>query len=153
LQEDHKADLKEALLERKTVEGNLKEAAEGFFLLYANLLSKDAHFRWDKIVASQIGAAPWTDLQGNEHTEPIAAFNKAKLANLLLCMCPKTWQDQYNLSQETTPQSRKLLGVLENVKKVVANSTTKDKTAMESAVNGAGKRGKCKRKGTGSNDI
>ncbi len=69
LQDDHKADLKEALLERKTTEGNLKEAAEGFFSLYANLLSKDARFRWDKIVASQVGAAPWTDLQGNEHAE------------------------------------------------------------------------------------
>jgi hypothetical protein len=42
LQDDHKADLKEALLERKTAEGNLKEAAEGFFSLYANLLSEDA---------------------------------------------------------------------------------------------------------------
>ncbi len=42
-------------------------AAEGFFLLYMNLLRKDARFCWDKIVASQVGAAPWTDLQGNEH--------------------------------------------------------------------------------------
>ena len=39
-QDDNKADLKEALLERKTAEGNLKEAAEGFFSLYANLLAK-----------------------------------------------------------------------------------------------------------------
>ena len=42
-------------------------AAEGFFLLYANLLSKNSRFRWDKIFSSQVGAAPWTDLQGNEH--------------------------------------------------------------------------------------
>jgi hypothetical protein len=42
-------------------------AAEGFFSLYANHLSKDARFRWDKIVPSQVGAAPWTNLQGNEH--------------------------------------------------------------------------------------
>ncbi len=42
-------------------------AAEGFFLHYANLLSKDARFCWDKIVSSQIGAAPWTDLQGSEY--------------------------------------------------------------------------------------
>ncbi len=42
-------------------------AAEGFFSLYANLLSEDAQFHWDKIVSSQVGAAPWTDLQGNEH--------------------------------------------------------------------------------------
>ncbi len=146
--------------------GRLTEAAEGFFSLYANLLSEDARFRWDKIVASQVGTAPWTDLQGNEHaeerekgkqsfqdcitfhlldmfpsnaaeqqcfyisnvlkkpqrvtvrhffqrveqlngylsylpctcdspratatTKPIAAFNKAELANRLLCMCPES---------------------------------------------------------------
>jgi hypothetical protein len=69
-------------------------------------------------------------------------------------MCPKTWQDQYNLTQELTPQSvRKLLGVLENVEKAVANSIAKDKPTKESAENGAGKRGKGKRKGTGSNDV
>ncbi len=67
---------------------------------------------------------------------------------------PRDLQDQYNLTQESTPQSvRKLLGVLENVEKVVANSTAKDKAAKESAENGAGKRGKGKRKGTGSNNI
>ena len=41
-------------------------AAEGFFLLYVNLLSKDTRFRWDKIVTSQVGSAPWTNLQGNQ---------------------------------------------------------------------------------------
>ena len=199
-QDDLKADLKEALLEKKAAEGNLKEAAEGFFSLYANLLSEDARFRWDKIVSSQVGTAPWTDLQGNEHaeergkgkqsfqdcitfhlldmfpsdaaeqqrfyisnvlkkpqrvtvrhffqrveqlngylsylpctydsprataaTKPVAAFDEAELANLLLRMCPKSWQDQYDLTQDSLPQSvRKLLGVLENVEKVVSNST------------------------------
>ncbi len=42
-------------------------AAEGFFSLYANLLSKDAQFYWDKIFSSQLGAAPWTNLKGKEH--------------------------------------------------------------------------------------
>ena len=64
-QDDLKAALKEALLEKKEAVGRLTEAAEGFFSLYANLLSEDARFRWDKIVASQVGTAPWTDLQGN----------------------------------------------------------------------------------------
>ena len=229
-QDDLKAELKEALLEKRASEGCLTEAAEGFFSLYANLLSEDARFRWDKIVTSQVGTAPWTDLQGNEHaeargkgkqsfqdcitfhlldmfpsdaaeqqrfyisnvlkkpqrvtvrhffqrveqlngylsylpctydspratvaTKPVTAFDEAELANLLLRMCPETWQDQYDLTQESTPQSvRKLLGVLENVEKVVANSNAKDKPAKESAENGAGKRGKGKRKGTGSNDV
>ena len=42
-------------------------ATEGFFLLYANLLSKDARSCWDKIVSGQVGEAPWTNLQGNEY--------------------------------------------------------------------------------------
>jgi hypothetical protein len=37
------------------------EAAEGFFSLYANLLSVEARTHWDKIVDRQIGVAPWTD--------------------------------------------------------------------------------------------
>ena len=65
--DDLKASLKDALLEKKVALEAKATAAEGFFSLYANLLSEDARFRWDKIVASQVGAAPWTDLQGNEH--------------------------------------------------------------------------------------
>ncbi len=38
-------------------------------------------------------------------------------------MCPKPWQDQYDLTQDSLPQSiRKLLGILENIKKVVSSS-------------------------------
>ena len=49
-------------------------------------------------------------------------------------MCPESWQDQYDLTQDSLPQSvRKLLGVLENVEKVVANSNAKEKAAKESA--------------------
>ncbi len=65
--DDLKASLKNALLEKKVALEAKATAAEGFFLLYVNLLSKDARFRWDDIVSSQIGAAPLTDLQGNEH--------------------------------------------------------------------------------------
>ena len=41
--------------------------AEGFFLLYKNLLSKDAQFHWDDIVLEQIRAAPWINLRGKKH--------------------------------------------------------------------------------------
>ncbi len=61
-----KASLKDALLETKVALEAQAMAAEGFILLYVNLLSKDAHFHWDKIVSSQVGAATWTDLQGNK---------------------------------------------------------------------------------------
>jgi hypothetical protein len=62
-----KASLKVALPERKVALEAKATAAEGFFLLYAKLLSKDAWFRWDEIVSSQIGAALWTNLQRNKH--------------------------------------------------------------------------------------
>ena len=62
-----KASLKEALLVQKEVQEAQATAAEGFFLLYANLLSKDVRFCWDKIVSSQVGAAPWTNLKEKEH--------------------------------------------------------------------------------------
>ncbi len=57
-------------MEKKAAEEAQAASAEGFVLLYANLLSKDARFRWDKtIVSSHVRTAPWTDLQGNEHTK------------------------------------------------------------------------------------
>ncbi len=62
-----KASLKEARLVQKEVQEAQATAAEGFFLLYANLLSKDVRFCWDKIVSSQVGAALWTNLKGKEH--------------------------------------------------------------------------------------
>ncbi len=37
-----------------------------FFKFYANLLSEDAPYQWDKIVASQVYTAPWTNVQGKE---------------------------------------------------------------------------------------
>ena len=229
-QEALKSDLKAALLKKKEAEGDLAEAAEGFFSLYANLLSKDTRFHWDKIVTSQVGSAPWTDLQGNEHaeargkckqsfedcitfhlldmfpndaaeqqrfyisnvlkkpqrvtvrhfvqrveqlngylshlpclydspranaaTKAVAAYDEAELANLILRMCPESWQDQYDLTQDSVPQSvRKLLGILENVEKVVASSNAKEKAAKESADKSNGKREKGKRKGTGSDHV
>ena len=87
-------------------------------------------------------------------TKPVAAFDEAELVNLLLRMCPESWQDQYDLTQDSLPQSvRKLLGVLENVEKVVANSNGKEKAAKECAKKATGKRDKGKRKGTGSDNL
>ena len=69
-------------------------------------------------------------------------------------MCPESWQDQYDLTQDSLPQSvRKLLGILKNVEKVVANSNVKEKAAKESAENAAGKRGRGKHKGAGSHEV
>jgi hypothetical protein len=63
-----KASLKEALLVQKEAQEAQAMAAEGFFSHYVNLLlSKDAQFRWDKIISSQVRAALWTNLKGKEH--------------------------------------------------------------------------------------
>ncbi len=65
--DDLKASLRDALLEQKEAQEAQATATEGFFSLYANHLSEDARSRWDMIVSSPIGAASWTNLQGNEH--------------------------------------------------------------------------------------
>ena len=55
-------------------------------------------------------------------TKPVEPFDEADLACQLLRMCPESWQDQYNLAQETVPQdTRKLLLVLENIEKIGVN--------------------------------
>jgi hypothetical protein len=68
-------------------------------------------------------------------------------------MSPESWQDQYNLMQDLLPQSvRKLLVVLENVEKIVANSNAKERVKKEGTEKATGKREKGKRKGTSSKD-
>ncbi len=37
------------------------------YQFYANVLSEDARYQWDKIVASQVDIAPWTNVRGKEH--------------------------------------------------------------------------------------
>ncbi len=220
-----KASFKDALLKKKVALEAQATAAEGFFSLYVNLLSEDPQFHWDKIVSSQVRAAPWTNLQGNKHkkergksmesfqdcitfhlldmflgnaakqhrfyisnvlkkpqqvpvryffqqveqlnsyllhlpwtydsprmttaTKPVQSFDEAELVNLLLRMCSESWQDQSNLTEDSLPQSiRKLLGVLENVKKVVVSSNANKKATKESTEKITGKG---KQKGTNSN--
>jgi hypothetical protein len=56
--------------------------------------------------------------------------------------------------QDSLPQGvRKLLGVLENLEKVVASSNAKEKATKESAEKSAGKHDKGKRRGTNSNGV
>ena len=62
-------DLELARTTKKNAERLKTLCAKHFFSLYANLLSEDARFQWDKIVSSQVDTAPWTDLQGEEHEE------------------------------------------------------------------------------------
>jgi hypothetical protein len=59
VKKDHFADL-------KGYEKARLDATEGFFSLYANSLSVEAHTHWDKIVDCQIGVSSWMDLKGRE---------------------------------------------------------------------------------------
>jgi hypothetical protein len=222
VKKDHFADLKGYEKERV-------DAAEGFFSLYANLLSVEARTHWDKIVDHQVGVSPWTDLKGRKQhtvrtktyksfldctkhhlltlfredaaeqqkfyisnllkkpqrvtvhafftrveqlnsfvsllsclynslqakqaTKPVEPFNEAELANLLLRMCPDSWQNQYNFSQDTIPQdSRRLLIVLENIEKLGVTMTVLQKPPVNGNGNAKsnGKESNGKRKGTDS---
>jgi hypothetical protein len=213
----------------KNHEKDRVEVAEGFFSLYANLLSIEARTHWDKIVDRQIGVAPWMDLKGQEQrvlrtktyqsfldctkhhlltvfqedaveqqkfyisnileklqrvtvcmfftrvkqlnsfallllclynsphatpaTKPVIPFDKAELVNLLLRMCPDSWQNQYNLNQDTIPQdSHRLLIVLENIEKLSVTTTVPQKppTNGNGNVKSNGKESNGKHKGTDS---
>jgi len=226
--EDLKAVKLGHLKEVKTAEKKRVEAAEGFFSLYANLLSVEARVAWDRIVTRQIGTAPWTDLKGREHrevptktykpfvdctkhhlltvfnfdaaeqqkfyisnllkkpqrvsvrafftrveqlnayvallpslyyspratqaTKPVTAFDEAELANLLLRMCPESWQSQYDVTQDTIPQDpRRLLIVLENIEKLGVTTATPKPAANSGHAKSNGKSdSNGKRKGTDS---
>jgi hypothetical protein len=191
-------------------------AAEGFFSLYANLLSVESRVAWDKIVSRQIRVTPWMDLKGKTQLEKraktqksfddcikhhlltvfaddaaekqkfyisnvlkkptrvtvrayftcveqlnsyvellpglytslratpatkiVEPFDEAELANILLRHCPTSWQDQYNLNQETIPQdSWKLLLVLENIEKLNPGSMVPNKSPANNNNNGGAK--------------
>jgi hypothetical protein len=66
---------------------------------------------------------------------------------------PQVLEDQYDLTQNLLPQSiQKLLVVLENMEKVVANSNAKERVKKEGTEKATGKREKGKRRGTSSKD-
>ncbi len=82
-------------------------------------------------------------------TKPVVPFDKAELANLLLRMRPDSWQNQYNLNQDTIPQdSRRLLIVLENIEKLGITTTVPQKPPTNGNGNakshGKELNGKCK---------
>jgi hypothetical protein len=60
----NKADLKQALEATEEVMTKRDTAAEDTFQLYADLLSIDARYAWNKIVQEQTNSDPYTELQG-----------------------------------------------------------------------------------------
>ena len=82
---------------------------------------------------------PW--LFYSEHatklTKVVQSFDDADLASHILRMVPRNWQDQYELTGSTIPQSvRKLLEALERIEK--AFPTKKDREKPKAGATGGG---------------
>jgi hypothetical protein len=74
------------------------DTAEGFFSLYANLLSVVARTHWDKVVDRQIVVSPWTDLkeckQRTVHTKTYKSFLDCTKHHLLTVFCKDAAEQQ-----------------------------------------------------------
>ena len=67
-------------------------------------------------------------------TKKVGPIDDADLAGHILCMCPGTWQAQYELKAKTVPQCvRGLLDDLEKIKK--AFPTERDQSAKKGKAN------------------
>ena len=77
LRTESRAELKQAVLAVKSVADLRDEAAQGMFELYANLLSVDARYAWNKIVHDQTEADPYQDLQGLNRKGPRGMSRKS----------------------------------------------------------------------------
>ena len=77
LRTESRAELKLAGLAVKSVADLRDEAAQGMFELYANLLSVDARYAWNKIVQEQTEADPYQDLQGLNRKGPRGMSRKS----------------------------------------------------------------------------
>jgi hypothetical protein len=72
-----KAELKQALEAAEEATVKRDKAPEDMFQLYANLLSINARYAWNKIVQEQTNANPYTDLQGLTRKGPRGMSRKS----------------------------------------------------------------------------
>jgi hypothetical protein len=77
LRAETKAELKQATLVAKEVADLRDKAAADMFQLYANLLSVNARYAWNKIVQEQTEADPYQDLQGLNRKGPRGMLRKS----------------------------------------------------------------------------
>jgi hypothetical protein len=71
------AELKQAVEAAEEATSKRDKAAEDMFQLYANLLSVNARYAWNKIVQEQTNANPYTDLQGLTKKGPRGLLRKS----------------------------------------------------------------------------
>jgi hypothetical protein len=67
---EYKALYEKAVLAKKTAKGQKEAAATEMFQFYANLLSLDVKYAWNKIVWEQMEADPFKDLKGLSRKGP-----------------------------------------------------------------------------------
>ena len=124
------------------------DAAEKQKFYISNVLKKPnrvtvrAYFTRVEQLNSYIELLPglYTSPRATPATKIVKPFDEAELANILLRHCPTSWQDQYNLNQETIPQdSWKLLLVLENIEKLNGGSMVPTKSPANNNNNGGAK--------------
>ncbi len=72
-----KAELKQALEAAEEATIKRDKAADDMFQLYANLLSVNARYVWNKIVQEQTNADPYTDRQGLTSKGPRGMLRKS----------------------------------------------------------------------------
>jgi hypothetical protein len=70
LRVEYQADYDKAKFNTETAKNKRKAAATKMFQFYANLLSSDAKYAWNKIVKEQTEADPFKDLQGVSRRGP-----------------------------------------------------------------------------------
>jgi hypothetical protein len=70
LRKEYKALNKKAVLAKETAKSQKEAAATKMFQFYANLMSLDAKYTWNKIVREQMEADPFKDLKGMSRKGP-----------------------------------------------------------------------------------
>ncbi len=87
LHEEYKALYEKAVLLKETAKSQKEAAATKMFQFYANLLSLDAKYAWNKIVREQTEAHPFKDLKGVSRKGPrgllCESFNDCVMFHLL----------------------------------------------------------------------
>jgi hypothetical protein len=77
LQAMYQLDLEKAREATETAKAKAESAAQDMFHFYANLLSVDAKYPWNKIVQEQTQFDPYTELQGISRKGPRGLLRKA----------------------------------------------------------------------------
>ncbi len=89
LRVEYQADYEEAKFAAEATKNKCEAAATEYFQFYANLLSADAKYLWNKIVKEQMEADPFKDLQGVSRKIPrgllLESFNDCSCSAFSPC--------------------------------------------------------------------